>query len=145
MSIRLSTLGRGGRFKGKHKGAGTSTRLPTRVSQRHHRSLPASCLLTGLTGDKTGSAFLSISRSPRHRFLPLNQGVTEMDASSITTITLGSLPPHPHGRHPSRLPTFRGDKAPHIYVHPTEGAHTSFSQMRIALTAHVCRAAASRA
>jgi hypothetical protein len=78
-----------------------------------------------------GSAILSIPRSPQPRFLPLNQRimhskrVTETDAaSSITTVTLASLAAHPHSRHPSRPPTFRGDQAPRIYVHPTEGARS---------------------
>jgi hypothetical protein len=100
--------------------------------------------LSRATGDRTPSSFISLILHLSHpvrkrvaarqfsvslvphnlRFLRLNQRimqskqVTETDASSITTVTLASLPPHPHGRHPSRLSTFRGDQAPRIYVHP---------------------------
>jgi hypothetical protein len=109
---------------------------------RWHRasSLPFStCLI--LSEEESWLGNSQYPSFPTTRFLPLNQRimhskrVTETSASSITTITPASLPPHPHGRHPSRRSPFRRDQAPHIYVHPTEDARTSFSRVRLLLNA----------
>ncbi|KAF8492446.1 hypothetical protein F5888DRAFT_917007 [Russula emetica] len=154
MSTQLSTLGRvgGGRVKRKYKGAsmsthGTSARLlraahpkDTVHCRRRASSLPFSTCLTVSEEESRlynsqypsfPTTSFSIAES-KNNALQASNRVIETDAS-ITTVTLGSLPLHPHGRHPFRLSTFRGDQTPRIYVHPTEGARTSFSQMCMTL------------
>jgi len=136
----------GGRVKRKYKGAsmsthGTSARLlraahpkDTVHCRRRASSLPFSTCLTVSEEESRlynsqypsfPTTSFSIAES-KNNALQASNRVIETDAS-ITTVTLGSLPLHPHGRHPFRLSTFRGDQTPRIYVHPTEGASRAWT------------------